>query len=71
MRQPEIDVYVRTLGRAAALSGGTQALAKKLHVTPEQLDAWIAGAEHTPDSVFLRAVDLLMEDTLRSLGSRL
>lgn len=71
MRQPEIDVYVRTLGRAAVLSGGRYELAKKLQVTPEQIDAWINGAEDTPDAIFLRAVDLLMEDTLRSLGSRL
>ena len=71
MRQAGTDVYVRTLGRAAALSGGTLELARRLQVTPEQLDAWIAGSEIAPDAVFLRAVDLLMEDTLRSLGSRL
>jgi hypothetical protein len=67
MRHPEVDVYSLTLTRAAQLSGGTSELAKKLHVTTEQLEAWMSGADGTPRVIFLEVVDLVMEATLASL----
>lgn len=70
MQHPEVEIYARTLARAAVLSGGREALAKKLNVSPDQLDAWIAGADEAPAAVFLLAVDLLMEDTLATLRER-
>jgi hypothetical protein len=70
MQQPEVEVYARTLARAAGLSGGSEALAKKLNVSTDQLDAWIAGTEEAPATAFLLAVDLLMEDTLAALRER-
>lgn len=70
MQHPEVATYARTLARAAALSGGSAALAKKLNVSADQLDAWICGTEEAPANIFLLAVDLLMEDTLAALRER-
>jgi len=67
MQHPEVEVYARTLARAAVISGGTRALAKRLNVAPEQLDAWIAGIDEAPSAVFLLSVDLLMDDMLAAL----
>ena len=67
MRHPEGDVYALTLARAAALSGGSGELAKKLHVTPAQIEAWISGADGTPHAIFLEVVDLVTEAMLASL----
>jgi len=70
MQHPEVATYARTLARAAALSGGSAALAKKLNVSTDQLDAWIAGVDEAPPGIFLLAVDLLMEDLLAALRER-
>ena len=70
MQQPEVEVYARTLARAAVLSGGSAALAKKLKVTPELVDAWITGLDGPPPAIFLAAVDLLMDDMLAALRER-
>jgi len=56
-----VDVYIRTLARAAEIVGGAQALAFKLKVTPSHLSLWMAGLEPCPGPVFLMAVDLVLE----------
>jgi DNA-binding transcriptional regulator YdaS (Cro superfamily) len=56
------EVHVRTLRRAATLVGGEQALALRIKVTPSHLALWLAGAGEPPADVFLRAVDIVMED---------
>jgi DNA-binding transcriptional regulator YdaS (Cro superfamily) len=55
------DVYIRTLSRAAEIVGGAQELAFRLKVTPSHLSLWMGGLEQCPASVFLRAVDLVLE----------
>ena len=55
------DVYIRTLMRAAEISGGAQELAFKLKVTPSHLSLWLGGLEPCPPDVFLKAVDLVLE----------
>jgi hypothetical protein len=55
------DVYVKTLERAAQISGGEQALALCLRVTPSHLALWLKGLERPPVEIFLRAVDLVTE----------
>lgn len=55
------DVYVRTLIRAAEITGGAQELAFKLKVTPSHLSLWMSGLEPCPGYVFLKAVDLVLE----------
>jgi DNA-binding transcriptional regulator YdaS (Cro superfamily) len=56
-----VDVYIRTLARAAEIVGGPQALAFKLKVTPSHLSLWMGGLEPCPGHVFLMAVDLVLE----------
>jgi hypothetical protein len=55
-------VHVRTLAKAAELLGGERALARYLRVPMPELFVWMRGASPLPDSVFLRAVDLVLDD---------
>jgi hypothetical protein len=52
---------MRALERAAELLGGPETLAQHLNVQPAQLDLWLRGIEPTPLTVFLSAVDLILE----------
>ena len=56
-----MDVYLRTLRRAAELVGDQELLARRLKVTPSHLALWIQGVETPPTYVFLRAVDVVAE----------
>jgi hypothetical protein len=56
-----VDVYIRTLARAAEIVGGAQELAFRLKVTPSHLSLWMGGLEPCPGHVFLMAVDLVLE----------
>ena len=67
MGQPQVDVYARTLARAALLTGGPIALANKLGVRAEQMEAWLSGAEEIPQATFLELVDVVMDATLAAL----
>jgi hypothetical protein len=55
------DVRTVTLRRAAEIIGGEEALALHLGVTPSHLALWIRALGETPDVVFLRAVDVVLE----------
>jgi hypothetical protein len=56
-------IYKRTLRKAADLVGGERALARYLKVPPPDVYAWMRpGAEPPPVGVFLKAVDLVLED---------
>ena len=59
-------VHARALRKAAEIFGEREP-ASDLGVTPEHLVRWMQGLELPPDSVFLRAVDILSEFTLREL----
>lgn len=67
MGQPQVAVYARTLARAALLSGGSIALANKLGVRAEQMEAWLSGAEEIPQATFLQLVDVVMDGALAAL----
>lgn len=56
------DVSVRTLRRAAEIAGGPARLRKYLNVSALCLAAWMAGVDTAPTHVFLKAVDLIMEE---------
>ena len=56
-----------TLRRAAELSGGVEALARELRVSPHQLGFWVASKASPPGDVFLRAVDIIGEHNLHAL----
>jgi hypothetical protein len=62
---PEDDkqVYTRTLQKAAELCGGRKKLARELRVPLADLERWLAGAEKPPISTFLKAIDLILDET--------
>jgi hypothetical protein len=55
-------VHARTLAKAAELIGGERALARYLKVPMAELFVWMRGATPVPDHIFLRAVDLVLND---------
>ena len=57
------SVYVRTLQKAAELIGGRQKLARHLRVPGAELERWLAGEVTPPISTFLKAVDLVIDET--------
>ena len=57
------SVYARTLQKAAELLGGERALARYLKVPMPDLFVWMRpGAIPPPEIVFLKAVDLVLND---------
>jgi len=57
------SVYSRTLQKAAELIGGRGQLCRHLHVPMADLQKWIDDKAMPPIGVFLRAVDLVIEET--------
>ena len=42
--------------------GGTEALAARLDISPRVLKLYLEGHESIPDSLLLRAIDLIVDD---------
>ena len=61
-----VSVYSRALGRAAELLGGREKLAKVLQVPAADLDSWIADRAKPPRDIFLRVVDLILDETAQA-----
>jgi hypothetical protein len=57
------SVYSRTLQKAAELIGGQSKLCRHLRVPEAELQKWIDDKAVPPMGVFLRAVDLIIEET--------
>jgi len=57
------SVYSRTLQKAVELLGGRAKLCRYLRVPASDLDQWISDTKTPPLGVFLRAVDLVIEET--------
>ena len=57
------SVYSRAVLRAAELLGGRDKLGKVLRVPKDELDKWISGAAKPPREVFLRVVDIILDET--------
>ena len=56
-------IYTRTLHKAAEIVGGERALARYLRVPMPDLFAWMRpGSVPPPAKIFLRAVDLVLND---------
>jgi hypothetical protein len=55
-------VRTRTLRRAAEIVGGRAELRKCLNVSAICLAAWMTGLDTAPTDVFLKAVDIIMEN---------
>jgi len=56
------SVYSRALRKAAELLGGRDKLAKILQVPRDDIDKWIADEAKPPREVFLRIVDLILDE---------
>ena len=59
------DAYARVLRRAAEILGGVEQLAAHLGVPAEDVVAWIQRMRDVPVNVFLRAVDIVTQDSSR------
>ena len=57
------SVYSRTLQKAVELAGGRSKLARLLRVPLANIDRWIADEAKPPLNVFLRVVDLVIDET--------
>lgn len=58
-----LSVYVRTLLKAAELMGGRKKLAAHLGAPAAELEKWISGDAVPSLPVFLKAVDLILDET--------
>jgi hypothetical protein len=56
------SVYSRAVRKAAELVGGRDKLARTLKVPREEIDKWLADQGKPPRDVFLRVVDLIIDD---------
>ena len=57
------SVYSRALLRAVELLGGRDKLARVLRAPKDELDKWIAGDAKPPRELFLRVVDIILDET--------
>lgn len=57
-----LDVHQRCLQRARDTLGGLDGLAKYLLASPTSVAAWLSGVDPVPDFIFLRVVDLLLDE---------
>ena len=57
------SVYSRALLKAAELLGGRAELARMLQVPGAEIDRWIADEEKPPREMFLRVVDIILDET--------
>lgn len=57
------SVYARTLHKAAEAVGGQKRLARLLRVPLAELEKWIADKDEPPTAVFLKAVDMVLDQT--------
>ena len=58
-----VGVHSRALRKAAELVGGNSRLAKILGVKPVEVEKWLAADDALPRDVFLRIVDLILDET--------
>ena len=57
-------VRLRTLRRAEEILGGRSELRKYLNVSAILLATWMTGLDSAPTDVFLKAVDVVMENSI-------
>jgi len=63
------SVYSRTVQKAVELLGGRDRLAKVLQVPRAELDRWIADEAKPPREMFLRVVDLILDESAPPRGA--
>ena len=57
------SVYSRAVRKAAELVGGRERLARTLQVPLSEIEKWILGEKKPPRELFLRVVDLIVDDS--------
>jgi hypothetical protein len=57
------SIYSRTLQKAAELLGGRARLCRHLRVPSAELERWIADQVQPPRGIFLKAVDVILDET--------
>lgn len=60
------SIYSRALAKAAELLGGRAQLAKMLQVALADVERWLADEAKPPRDVFLRIVDIILDETSAS-----
>ena len=60
------QTYRAALAQAAGLLGGARELSDRLHVSMSDLTRWLAGQGEPSIGVFLRVVDILVEEARKS-----
>ena len=63
-------VHTQALRRAADILGGPVQLRGYLKVSALVLTLWMSGATATPNDVFLKVVDLIVESDISDLKSK-
>jgi hypothetical protein len=57
-----VSVYSRAVRKAAEIVGGREKLARTLQVPVAEIEKWLADQKKPPREVFLRVVDLIIDD---------
>lgn len=60
------SVYSRAVRKAAEMVGGRERLSRVLQVSLAEIEKWILGEKKPPREIFLRVVDLIIEDSAGS-----
>lgn len=63
----EDEIYRAAVVRAAVLLGGARELGQRLQIGMTDLTRWLAGKEKPPRFVFLRVVDIILEERQKGL----
>ena len=61
-----VSVYSRAVRKAAELVGGCDKLSRTLQMPLAEIEKWIAGEAKPPREIFLRIVDLILDETSAS-----
>jgi hypothetical protein len=64
---PRNPLYAECIRCAAQVLGGYAALGARLGRSPQVLEHWARGEGDPGESVFLRVVDILLDDSMRAV----
>jgi hypothetical protein len=59
-----MDTHGLVLRRAAAIAGGLVPLGARIRVDVTLLERWLSGDRKIPDAIFLRLVDIVLQDDM-------
>ena len=57
-----VSIYTRIFVKAAEILGGRSQLGRHLQVPGDELAAWIEGKRIPPRPMFLKAIDIVLEE---------